>query len=144
MYRITGRLGMLLQLAIYKWLSSVVGAGYHEPAMDDDWRAAAIQCDRALTSVFAVLGKRWTGLVIGVLLERPARFAEIARAIPGITESMLSARLTELKAAGLLTREVIEGPPTASLYRLTPSGEALRPALVALGEWAQAHLGTQG
>jgi DNA-binding HxlR family transcriptional regulator len=112
--------------------------------MDDDWRAAAIQCDRALTSVFAVLGKRWTGLVIGVLLERPARFAEITRAIPGITESMLSARLTELKAAGLLTREVIEGPPIASLYRLTPSGEALRPALAALGEWAQAHLGAQG
>jgi DNA-binding HxlR family transcriptional regulator len=111
--------------------------------MDEDWRAAAIQFDRALTSVFAVLGKRWTGLVIGVLLERPARFAEIARAIPGITESMLSARLTELKAAGLLTREVIEGPPIASLYRLTPSGEALRPALVALGEWAQANLGAQ-
>jgi DNA-binding HxlR family transcriptional regulator len=112
--------------------------------MDDDWGGAAIQCDRALTSVFAVLGKRWTGLVIGVLLERPARFAEIARAIPGITESMLSARLTELKAAGLLSREVIDGPPIASLYRLTPSGEALRPALVALGEWAQAHLGSQG
>jgi DNA-binding HxlR family transcriptional regulator len=75
-----------------------------------------------------------------VLLERPARVAEIARAIPGITESMLSARLTELKDAGLLTREVIEGPPIASLYRLTPSGEALRPALAALGEWAHAHL----
>jgi DNA-binding HxlR family transcriptional regulator len=111
--------------------------------MAEDWRMAAIQCDRALTSVFAVLGKRWTGLVIGVLLERPARFAEIARAIPGITESMLSARLTELKAAGLLTREVIEGPPIASLYRLTPSGEALRPALEALGAWAQAYLGVR-
>src|SRR6202035_3315519 len=109
--------------------------------MNQECSRAAIQCDAALTSVFAVLGKRWTGVVIGVLLERPARFAEIARAIPGITESMLSARLTELKDAGLLTREVIEGPPIASLYRLTPSGEALRPALVALGEWAQAHLG---
>lgn len=111
--------------------------------MGDKDCAAAIQCDAALTSVFAVLGKRWTGLVIGVLLERPARFAEIARAIPGITESMLSARLTELKAAGLITREVIEGPPIASLYRLTPSGEALRMALMALGEWAHAHLGAE-
>jgi DNA-binding HxlR family transcriptional regulator len=36
---------------------------------------------------------------------------------------------------------VIDGPPIASLYRLTPSGEALRPALMALGEWAQVHLG---
>ncbi|MHB8487734.1 MAG: winged helix-turn-helix transcriptional regulator [Candidatus Dormibacteria bacterium] len=112
--------------------------------MDDDCRAAAIQCDEALTSVFGVLGKRWTGLVIAVLLERPARFAEIARAIPGITESMLSARLTELKGAGLLTREVLEGPPIASLYRLTPSGEALRPALTALGAWAHTHLGRAG
>jgi DNA-binding HxlR family transcriptional regulator len=109
--------------------------------MDQECDSAAIQCDSALTSVFAVLGKRWTGVVIGVLLERPARFAEIAHAIPGITESMLSARLTELKAAGLITREVIDGPPIASLYRLTPSGEALRPALMALGEWAQGHLG---
>jgi DNA-binding HxlR family transcriptional regulator len=109
--------------------------------MDQECDSTAIQCDSALMSVFAVLGKRWTGMVIGVLLERPARFAEIARAIPGITESMLSARLTELKAAGLITREVIDGPPIASLYRLTPGGEALRPALMALGEWAQVHLG---
>jgi DNA-binding HxlR family transcriptional regulator len=108
--------------------------------MDEGWQNAAIQCDVALTSVFGVLGKRWTGLVIGVLLERPARFAEIARAIPGITESMLSTRLAELKDAGLVTREVLEGPPIASLYRLTPSGEALRPALMALGQWAHAHL----
>src|ERR1700719_819190 len=111
--------------------------------MDETCKAAAIRCDAALTSVFGVLGKRWTGLVIGVLLERPARFAEIARAIPGITESMLSARLAELKAAGLVTREFLEGPPIASLYRLTPSGEALRPALLALGEWAHAHLGAE-
>jgi DNA-binding HxlR family transcriptional regulator len=109
--------------------------------MESHCDEAALQCDEALTSVFALLGKRWTGVVIGVLLERPARFAEIARAIPGITESMLSIRLVELKAAGLLTREVIDGPPIASLYRLTVRGEALRPALLALGEWAQHHLG---
>src|SRR5476649_2953833 len=108
--------------------------------MDEGWQNAAIQCDVALTSVFGVLGKRWTGVVIGVLLERPARFAEIARAVPGITETMLSTRLGELKDAGLLTREVVDGPPIASIYRLTARGEALRPALLALGEWARDHL----
>jgi DNA-binding HxlR family transcriptional regulator len=100
----------------------------------------AIHCDEALTSVFAVLGKRWTGMIVGVLLERPARFAELARAIPGLTESMLSTRLAELQEAGLVDREVLEGPPLATIYRLTPSGEALRPALLALGAWAEAHL----
>jgi DNA-binding HxlR family transcriptional regulator len=100
----------------------------------------AIHCDEALTSVFAVLGKRWTGMVIGVLLERPARFAELARAIPGLTESMLSTRLGELQDARLVEREVLEGPPLATVYRLTPSGEALRPALLALGAWAEMHL----
>lgn len=109
--------------------------------MDPDCHDAAIQCDEALTSVFGLLGKRWTGVVIGVLLERPARFAELARAIPGITESMLSTRLAELKDAGMLSREVIDGPPVACVYRLTPRGEALRPALTALGAWAHDHLG---
>jgi DNA-binding HxlR family transcriptional regulator len=46
--------------------------------MGEACSATAIHCDGALTSVFSVLGKRWTGVVIGVLLERPARFAELA------------------------------------------------------------------
>ncbi len=108
--------------------------------MDSECGAAILRCDAALTAVFALLGKRWMGVVIGVLLERPARFAEIARSVPGITESMLSARLGELKDAGLLTREVIDGPPIATIYRLTALGEALRPGLLALREWARDHL----
>ena len=104
-------------------------------------KPAAIHCDEALTRVFSLLGKRWTGVIIGVLLERPARFAELARAIPAITEGMLSSRLTELKDLGLVEREVIDGPPIGSVYRLTESGVALRPALTALGQWASAHLG---
>jgi len=100
----------------------------------------AIHCDEALTRVFSLLGKRWTGVVIGVLLDRPARFAELARAIPGITEGMLSARLRELKQAGLVEREVKEGPPISSLYRLTERGQALRPGLFALGRWAERYL----
>jgi DNA-binding HxlR family transcriptional regulator len=69
------------------------------------------QCDETLTQVFSVLGKRWSGLILGTLLQRPARFGELARAIDGITESMLSARLGELQEAGLVEREVLEGGP---------------------------------
>lgn len=102
-------------------------------------RAAPLKCDEALSGVFSVLGKRWTGVIIGVLLERPARFAEIAAAIPGITEAMLSARLSELQATGLVAREVQPGPPIASVYQLTSAGAALRPALMELVKWAHAY-----
>jgi DNA-binding HxlR family transcriptional regulator len=99
-----------------------------------------IECDEALTEVFSVLGKRWSGVILGALLQRPARFGELARAIDGITESMLSARLGELQAAGLIERQVIEGPPIATVYRLTAAGRALEPALLALARWAEQHL----
>jgi DNA-binding HxlR family transcriptional regulator len=99
-----------------------------------------IRCDEALIEVFGLLGKRWSGMVIGVLLERPARFGEIGRAIPGITESMLSTRLSELQDAGLVEREVLAGPPIASVYHLTERGEGLRPALMALLDWAHRYL----
>jgi DNA-binding HxlR family transcriptional regulator len=102
--------------------------------------AREIQCDEALTEVFSVLGKRWSGLILGTLLQRPARFGELARAIDGITESMLSARLGELQEAGLVEREVLEGPPIATLYGLTPAGRGLEPALLALARWAERHL----
>ncbi len=108
--------------------------------MTPDQERDALHCDEALTSVFGLLGKRWTGVILGSLLTRPARFAELASAIPGITEAMLSARLTELQTAGLVTREVQPGPPIASIYALTSEGEALGPALGALGEWAHKHL----
>jgi DNA-binding HxlR family transcriptional regulator len=105
-----------------------------------DTHAHEIECDEALTEVFSVLGKRWSGLILGTLLQRPARFAELQRAIDGITASMLSARLGELHDAGLVERDVLEGPPIKTVYRLTDAGRDLGPALRALSEWAEAHL----
>lgn len=99
-----------------------------------------MSCDAQLTRVFALLGKRWTGLIIAILLQRPARFAEMARAIPGISERMLSDRLAGLGEAGLVIRDVEAGPPLAVTYRLTERGEGLRPALMELGRWAERYL----
>ncbi|MET7679321.1 helix-turn-helix domain-containing protein [Streptomyces sp. NPDC005423] len=96
--------------------------------------------DDGITRVFQLLGKRWTGPIVAVLQGEPVHFADLRRAIPGISERMLSDRLTELGAAGLLVREVDEGPPLRVCYRLTESGTALEPALRELGEWAKAHL----
>lgn len=94
----------------------------------------------SLTPVFALLGKRWTGLIIGTLLSGPTRFAEIRRKVPGVSERMVSDRLNELIAAGLVERRVLDGPPVGVEYRLTDRGQALRPALNELGRWAAEHL----
>ncbi|MER7841305.1 helix-turn-helix domain-containing protein [Streptomyces sp. NPDC096040] len=96
--------------------------------------------DAGITRVFQVLGKRWNGPILSVLMGQPAHFASLRRAIPGISERMLSDRLAELGAAGLVVREVDEGPPLRVSYRLTAAGAALGPSLKELGEWAKDHL----
>ncbi|MBV9024415.1 MAG: helix-turn-helix transcriptional regulator [Streptomycetaceae bacterium] len=97
--------------------------------------------DKGITRVFALLGKRWTGLILAVLMGRArTHFAELRRAIPGISERMLSDRLMELGSAGLVVREVDEGPPLRVCYRLTDAGAALGPAMNALAEWAEEHM----
>jgi len=78
----------------------------------DEIEQRAIHCDAALTGVFTLLGKRWTGVIVGVLLERPARFVELARAIPGITEGMLSTRLAELRRRSWSTGRSWKAPPS--------------------------------
>ncbi|MGW4277439.1 winged helix-turn-helix transcriptional regulator [Streptomyces seoulensis] len=77
-------------------------------------------------------------------LREPLGLTDLRRAIPGISERMLSDRLTELGAAGLVLREVDEGPPLRVSYRLTEAGSALEPALRELAQWAKTHLPDTG
>lgn len=90
--------------------------------------------------VFSLLGKRWTGLLIAALINGPGGFATLRRSVPGISERMLSDRLTELAELGLVTREVDAGPPLRVQYQLTAAGHALRPAMLELTSWADQHL----
>lgn len=76
--------------------------------------ALCTEPESALQRVFLLLGKRWTGVVIAALMSGPGHFAELKRAVPGISERMLSDRLSELVHAGLVTRHVQEGPRCAS------------------------------
>ena len=99
-----------------------------------------VRFDAALARAFAVLGKRWTGVVLGSLRSGPAGFRELARAIPGLCDSVLADRLAELAEVGLVSRRVVEGPPVSVSYALTPSGEALMPVLAQLAGWAEVHL----
>jgi len=96
-------------------------------------------CDAALGQAFALLGKRWNGVILGALMQGPAGFVEVRRAT-GISDSVLADRLAELTAAGLVLREVEEGPPVAVHYRLAPPGTALVPVLNDLMSWARNHL----
>ncbi|GAA2085486.1 helix-turn-helix domain-containing protein [Streptomyces albiaxialis] len=105
---------------------------------------ACAEPEHGITRVFHLLGKRWTGLILAALMNGPGHFAELRRSVPGISERMLSDRLTELAALGLVTRTVEEGPPLRVSYGLTDAGYALRPAMVELTRWADGHLPETG
>lgn len=114
-----------------------------EQTQKDGVLGAAPQCtepESSITRVFQVLGKRWTGLVLAALMNGPGHFAQLRRAVPGISERMLSDRLTELAGLNLVVRTVEEGPPLRVSYRLSEAGQALRPAMAELTRWAEAHL----
>ena len=97
-------------------------------------------CDGALARAFGFLGKRWNGIILGTLMEGAASFSELRRAVDGISDSVLSERLTELGGANLVSRTVEAGPPLAVTYALTDSGAALLPALTELTSWARENL----
>ncbi len=97
-------------------------------------------CDAALGLAFGLLGKRWNGLIMGVLSNGPAGFAELRRGVGPITDSMLSDRLAELTAAGLVERCVTDTRPPGVSYELTKAGRALIPILEQLAGWADQHL----
>jgi DNA-binding HxlR family transcriptional regulator len=107
----------------------------HRPDTDECIRGAS-----ALTRAFGVLGKRWSGVVLGNLRFGPAGFRELSRATGGVSDSVLSDRLSELTKAGLITRAVDAGPPVSVSYELTASGQALIPALEQIAQWAEEHL----
>ena len=96
--------------------------------------------DRALCDTFhraiELIGQRWTGAVIFMLLGAPKRFAELRAGVPDITDKMLSDRLQELEREHILTREVLPEAPVRVEYALTDKGRALAKTFEAIGEWA--------
>jgi DNA-binding HxlR family transcriptional regulator len=83
-----------------------------------------------------LIGRRWTGAIIFVLLKSKCRFAELRDAIPDITDRMLSDRLQELEAEGIVERTVIPDTPVRVEYALTKKGRALASAVDAIAAWA--------
>lgn len=84
-----------------------------------------------------LVGRRWTGAIIFVLLRGRARFSELRGAIPDITDRMLSERLRELEQEQIVERHVVPDTPVRVEYSLTDKGRSLATAVDAIGRWAR-------
>jgi DNA-binding HxlR family transcriptional regulator len=88
-----------------------------------------------------LIGRRWTGAIVEVLLNGGAmRFSEIATAVPELSDRLLSERMKELEARGVVARSVDAGPPVKVTYELTDMGRELEPAVAELRIWARRWL----
>jgi DNA-binding HxlR family transcriptional regulator len=88
-----------------------------------------------------LIGRRWSGAILQVMRSGVVRFSDLAAAIPGLSDRMLSERLKELEAERLVERRVIPETPVRVEYRLTAQGEALGVVLDAVKSWADSWLG---
>ena len=83
-----------------------------------------------------VLGKRWTGLILNVLMHGPRRFSEIATLLEAVSDRVLSERLKELESEGILERRPAADAPGRVQYQLTDKGHALRSVVGSIERWA--------
>ena len=83
-----------------------------------------------------LIGRRWTGAILFVLLKSRCRFVTLRDAIPDITDRMLSDRLQELESEGIIERTVIPDTPVRVEYAVTAKGKALADAIDAISSWA--------
>jgi len=86
----------------------------------------------------SLLGKRWTGLILRALLSGATRFSAICAYVPGLSDRLLSERLKELEAEGIVQRLVYPETPVRIEYVLTPKGRQLRDIVEAVQAWADA------
>jgi DNA-binding HxlR family transcriptional regulator len=95
-----------------------------------------------LAKALDVVGDRWTLLIVRELFIGGAcRYTDLQHGLPGIATNLLADRLRQLEEVGVITREAAPPPIAATLFRLTPRGEELLPALRALGQWGAPMLG---
>ena len=87
-----------------------------------------------------LIGARWTGAIIRAMLSGVTRFSDLTAAIPGLSDRMLSERLKELEATGILERCVYPETPVRIEYRLTEKGKALTPVIDAIQRWGSEWL----
>lgn len=106
------------------------------------YRREGVQIDRCpVRDVLAQIGDKWSTLFLLLLAERAQRFGELRRAVPDISQRMLTQTLRDLQREGLVAREVLPLVPPGVEYRLTPLGQSLTEPLAQLVRWAETHHG---
>ncbi len=88
-----------------------------------------------------VVGERWALLIVRDLLVGPKRFTDLLRGLPGIPSNVLTARLAELEAAGVVARRALARPAKGVVYELTAYGQELETVVDGLGRWGAKALG---
>lgn len=94
----------------------------------------------AVEGALSVIDGKWKGVILYHLFEGDLRFNEMRRKIPNVTQRMLTNQLRELEADGLVTRTVFPVVPPKVIYSLSERGRTLRPVIMALKDWADAHM----
>ena len=84
-----------------------------------------------------LVGKRWTGAILLVLMDGPLRFSEVKQLVPELSDRLLSERLKELEAEDIVVRRVSDESPVRVEYELTEKGRELEPVVTALKSWAR-------
>ena len=99
------------------------------------------QCCALYRRAVELVGKRWTGAIVLVLMDGPLRPSQIRQLVPDLSDRLLSERLRELEAEGMVERRVLPDGPVHVEYALTPKGRALEPTVRALKSWARTWAG---
>jgi len=108
-----------------------------EPAVAPPSGAERSPCCSLYHHAVELIGRRWTGAILLVLVEAgPLRFSEIRVLVPDVSDRLLSERLKELEAEEIVLRSVYDETPVRVEYELTAKGKALQPALKALKQWS--------
>ncbi|MEU2749337.1 helix-turn-helix domain-containing protein [Streptomyces collinus] len=100
-------------------------------------RPGAYVC--GIDAAMDLIGGKWKVLILWALHERPCRFGELRRELPGVTEKVLASHLREMEADGLVHREAYDEVPPRVEYSLTARGVSLNEALEPLGAWGRAN-----
>lgn len=84
-----------------------------------------------------IIGRRWSGVILRAMLAGATRYTDIVASVPKLSDRLLSERLKEFEAAGIVTRTVIPETPVRVEYHLTDKGRSLEKAFEELACWAE-------